>query len=162
MFFLHLLLFYLLVPSILSDEGAHWKQVLKNVAFKNKKNKWYWLPPQVSKILLIFNQAFVYLTMPQAKPKGEIVCLNNVIGMDSNGEIMLYNLLDDDSPRKINSVGVVIEPTTLLWRLDGIWHLIPDVSGMVYFDFTTVLLGFAGFQLQLQTPSKGVDHHCSK
>ena len=31
--------------------------------------------------------------MPQGKPKKEIVCLNNVIGMDSNGEIMLYNLL---------------------------------------------------------------------
>ena len=98
--------------------------------------------------------------MPQGKPKKEIVCLNNVIGMDSNGEIMLYNLLD--SPGQINSVGVVIEPATLLQRLDGIWRLRPDVSSMVYFNLTTVLLGFAVFQLRPPRPSKGVDHHLSE
>lgn len=81
MFFLHVLLFYLLVPSVHSDEGVHWKQVLKNVAFKNKKNKWYWLPPQiyqVSEILLIFNQAFFISQCHRASLKRRLFALTTL------------------------------------------------------------------------------------
>lgn len=82
---------------------------------------------------LISNQVSVYLTMQQIS--GEIDGLNDVIETNPARQIILHELLD--SPGETKFVRV-INSAELLQRFEGTWRPMPDVSGVVHCNLTTL------------------------